>query len=141
MWSLLVGPIFDTIKTVLNKTLPDKMSEAEKAQIQLELQTKLMDMDWNSIQKEYDDRSSARLLAQADVSKGNWFSTVLAATVRPFFGYVVMGAFVTSWLGPIFGLHALTFDDVQKEVMVTVIYFFFGGRTVEKGIALWKGAK
>lgn len=141
MFPLLIGPIADLLKTTINKIWGDKISEAEKLQLQNEMAKAMMEYDWKSIEKEYADRDSARSLAAADVAKGNWFTNVLAATVRPFFGYVVMGAFIISFVGPLAGYPQLQFNDIQKEVMISVIYFFFGGRTVEKAVSIWKGGK
>lgn len=142
MWSLLIGPVADLLKTTINKIWGDKISEAEKMQLQLEMQKAMQEYDWKSVEKEYDDRNSARILAAADVAKGNWFSTVLAATIRPFFGYIVMGAFVYTFVAPyIPGAPPAPINDLQKEVMTTVIYFYFGGRTIEKGMAVWANMK
>src|SRR5216683_5748755 len=97
-----------------------------------------MKADWAGIDKEFTDRADARALAKADIAAGNWFTNVLSATVRPFFGYVVMAAFFTSMVTPlIHGMPTLVITDIQKEIMLSVIYFFFGGRTVEKGLSIW----
>lgn len=141
---MLIGPVADLIKTVLNKTLPDKISQEEKAKIALQLQEDIMKYDWSAVEKEFQDRADARALAAADVAKGNWFTNVLAATVRPVFGYLAMAAFflplVLRLSATIAGhpMPDVVLNDVEKEVTITIIYFFFGGRTVEKGLAIWK---
>ena len=141
-FELLIGPVADLIKTTINKIWGDKISEADKLRLQIEMEKALREYDWKSVEKEYDDRASARILAAADVSKGNWFSTVLSATVRPVFGYVVMAAFVASWVPALVpgGQNFVVITDIQKDIMLSVIYFFFGGRTIEKGMKLWTDA-
>jgi Holin of 3TMs, for gene-transfer release len=140
--SLLIGPVSSLFTTIINKIWGDKMSETEKTQAAQALQLAIMQYDWNAVEKEYQDRDSARQLAKADVDKGNWFTNVLAATVRPFFGYIVMAAFFVSFVTPLIP-HApiLVITDIQKEIMLSIIYFYFGGRTVEKGLSIWTGKK
>lgn len=134
--------VADLLNSVLKRVLPEKMSETDAAVMQQQITLELMKADWGGVEKEYADRLSARELAKADVDKGNWFSNILAATIRPFFGFVVMGAFVFSFAQPyIPGAPPLPITDIQKEIILSVIYFYFGGRTVEKGIAMWKGVK
>lgn len=135
---MLIGPVSDLLGGILKRLWPEKMSESEKMQLTTALQLELLKYDWSAVEKEYQDRASARDLAAKDVEKGNWFTNVLAATVRPFFGYVVMAAFFASWVTPyIPGAPVLAVTDIQKEIMLSVIYFYFGGRTVEKSMAIW----
>jgi hypothetical protein len=142
-----IASVSDLVSGVLKRLWPEKMSEFDAAKFKQEMALALMQDQGQQVVQEFADRASARALAAADVEKGNWFTNVLSATVRPVFGYVCMGAFLAP-LGlrlialarggevPVFEL-----SMIEKEIVLTVIYFFFGGRTVEKGIALWKGAK
>jgi len=141
-YSGAISSVTDLIHGVLKRVLPEKMSESEAANLQQQITLELMKADWAGIEKEFSDRADARALAKADVDKGNWFTNVLAATVRPFFGYVVMASFFFSIVAPLIP-HApvLVINDIQKEIMLSVIYFFFGGRTVEKGLSMWTGNK
>ncbi len=147
MWTLLIGPVADLLKTTINKIWGDKISEAEKMQLQLEMQKAMQEYDWKGIEKEYEDRASARVLAAADVAKGNWFTNILAATVRPFFGYLVMAAFFAPLTFRIYGsltghpLMDISMNGIEKEIALSVVYFYFGGRTVEKGISMWTKQK
>lgn len=140
-----IASVSDLLNGVLKRVLPEKMSEADAAALQTQITMELMKQDWGSIEKEYQDRADARALAKADVDKGNWWTNVLSATVRPVFGYVCMAAFILPLAlrisGVIIGHPApdIVMNDVEKEVVLSVIYFFFGGRTVEKGLAIWKG--
>lgn len=141
-YSGAISSVSDLLNGVIKRILPEKMSDADKANLQQQLTLELMKADWAGIEKEFGDRADARALAKADVDKGNWFTNVLSATVRPFFGYVVMAAFFTSLVTPLIpGMPTLVITDIQKEIMLSVIYFFFGGRTVEKGLALWTGKR
>ncbi len=142
-YSGAISSVSDLINGVIKRVLPEKMSEADAANLQQQITLELMKADWAGIEKEYQDRADARALAKADVDKGNWFTNVLAATVRPVFGYIVMAAFVASWFPALIpgGAAFVTITDIQKDIMLSVIYFFFGGRTIEKGMALWTDMK
>lgn len=140
-YSGAITTVADLASNVIKRIFPEKMSESEAAQLKTQITLELMKEDWGKVEKEYQDRADARALAKADVDKGNWFTNVLAATVRPVFGYVVMAAFFAS-LVPAFvpgGANFIVITDIQKEVMLSVIYFYFGGRTVEKGLSIWMG--
>jgi siderophore synthetase component len=147
-----IASVSDLVGGVLKRLWPEKMSEFDAAKFKQEMALALMQDQGQQVVQEFADRADARALAKADVEKGNWFTNVLSATVRPVFGYAAMTAFGIP-LGIRYGaalmghaldaalIEQLTPNQIEKEIILTVIYFFFGGRTVEKGIALWKGAK
>lgn len=144
-YSGAISSVSDLVSGVIKRIWPEKMSEKDRAELDTTIRLALMQADWGAIEKEYQDRADARALAAKDVEKGNWFTNVLSATVRPVFGYVCMVAFLaplalrvaTAATGA--KLPDVMLNDIEKEIVLSVIYFFFGGRTVEKGIALWKG--
>lgn len=138
----LIQPVTGLVSDVLKRVLPaEKMTEAERLKLEAEINLALMKYDWNKIELEFKDRDSARRLAEADVAKGNAFTNVLAASVRPLFGFACLAIFIWTALGPQFGLKELTLTDNHRLVMETVIYFYFGARTIEKGVAMYTQAK
>ena len=127
MWELILPIINSILPGVLNRILPaEKMSELDKTRLQMELTKELMNADWQHVQAEYDDRNSARLLAGKDIASGNAFTGFLAATVRPAWGFGALALVVYSvgWHFPI--------DSNLKDIINTVLFFYFGGRTLEK---------
>jgi hypothetical protein len=138
---LLIGPVADLIKNVLNKFAGDKMSEQEKAALTMEAQKMVFEQDWTPLAKEFEDRANARALAAADVSRGNWVSNLLAASVRPAYGYWSLGILSVLVMGKTVNLIEPTPEimDLVKDVVKTVIFFFFGGRTIEKVTGLVTG--
>jgi hypothetical protein len=102
------------------------MSEAEAAKLQAELTLELMKQDWSRIEAEYADRNSARQLAAAEIAKGNAFTSLLAAIVRPLWG---IGAFVLVSYSVIYGV---AISSVLNDIIQTVLMFYFGGRVIEK---------
>lgn len=137
---------------IVKRVLPEKMGELDAAKFKQEITLTLLSQQGTEVLKEFEDRADARSLAKVDAERGNWFTSILSATVRPFFGYLCMTAFIVPLCvryAAVFAgytlspaqIEMLTPNQIEKEIILTVIYFFFGGRTVEKGIALWKGSK
>ena len=145
-YSGAISSVSDLVSGVIKRIWPEKANEIDKLKLEQATTEFLKTQEGQESLNEFADRASARALAEADVSKGNWFTNVLAATVRPVFGYVCMAAFVGPLalrMGSLVVGHPLpdvVLNDIEKEIVLSVIYFFFGGRTVEKGIALWKGS-
>jgi len=127
MWELLLPLINNIMPGILNRVLPaEKMSEEERAKFQTQLTLELMNQDWKGIQAEYDDRNSARTLAAQDIAKGNAFTGFLSAIVRPAWG---LGALTLIAYNVIY--HYQISSDL-KDIINTVLFFYFGGRTIEK---------
>lgn len=126
LFALLAPILGNLFNTVANKVAPDKMSEEDKAKLQAELQLQVMQMDWQTIQAQYDDRASARSLAAQDIAKGNAFTTAAAALVRPLWG---IGAFC---LVAFEIISKIPISAAQQDIVNTVLYFYFGGRVIEK---------
>lgn len=137
---LLVGPVASLLDTVLKRVLPGvKMDEADKVKLAQELQLETMKLDWSGVEKEFQDRSDARALAQKDVEHGNAFTAVLAATVRPVWGYASLVVVAYPYLAGALGLPGVVIDDNTRSVVQTVIMFYFGGRTIEKVLPALRG--
>jgi hypothetical protein len=121
--------------TLLNSILPDvikrvlpaeKVSEAEQANLQAQLTLAMMGADWQQIEAEYADRASARALAAAEIAKGNAFTSLMAASVRPLWG---IGAFVLVAYS-VGTEHAIA--EPLQSIIQSVLAFYFGGRVIEK---------
>lgn len=151
-YSDAITSVSNLVTGVLKRVLPEKMSEADAANLQQQLTLELQKADWGAVEKEFADRADARALAQADVAKGNWFTNVLSATVRPVFAYVAMTAFfvpmavrmTTAFMHHTFTdaqLAAISLNPIEQQIVLSIIYFYFGGRTLEKGLSMWTGNK
>ncbi len=86
----------------------------------------LAGQDWKEVEASYADMASARDLAKADIAKGNAFTGFLSAIVRPLWG---IGAFV---LVTHYAISHVPIDQGLQSIIQTVIWFYFGGRVVEK---------
>ena len=125
--ALIIGPVLDIAKSVLNRVLPaEKMTESERVNLEQQLTIALMQQDWKEVEAEYTDRADARALAKADVEKGNAFSNILAAVVRPTWG---LGAFLLVTYAI---LADVPISPFFNDIIQTLLMFYFGGRTIEK---------
>jgi hypothetical protein len=140
--SAVALPVTKIVGDVLNRLLPaEKMSEFERAKIALDVQTAIQGHDWREAESVFKDRADARALAAKDIDKGNAFSGFLAATVRPIWGFSALIVVAYPYLAGSLDWPAVMLDDATKDIVQTVIMFYFGGRTVEKVMTVVKGAK
>jgi hypothetical protein len=137
MLPLILPPIIaaagSLLGDVLKRVLPaEKISESERMQIEQTMTLELMKQDWSRVEAELKDRMNARELAAADIARGNAFTGILAATVRPAWGYGALVLVVYTVVGTSLGLPTLEVPEAIWEILNYVVWFFFGGRTAEK---------
>lgn len=135
--------MIELVLPFLGKILPDalkrilpaeKMSEADRANLEQQLTLELMKADWKQVEAEFADRASARDLAKADIAQGNAITSALAAFVRPLWG---IGAFI------LVAYSVITNSAITapiQAIIETVLMFYFGGRVIEKIIPSITGA-
>ena len=127
MPTLIIGLLQSILPGVLNRVLPaEKISEEDAAKLQNELTQQLLQQNWQQIEAEYADRTNARSLAAQDIAKGNAFTGLLSAIIRPAWGFGALALVVYSVLG-----HYQISAPLQ-DIIQTVLFFYFGGRTLEK---------
>lgn len=127
MIDLILPFLGKIVPDVLKRVLPaEKMSEAERANLEQQLTLELMKADWKQVEAEFADRASARDLAKADIAQGNAITSALAAFVRPLWG---IGAFILV-------AYSVTTNSAItapiQAIIETVLMFYFGGRVIEK---------
>lgn len=135
---LLLQKIIDVGSKWLERNLPpERMSEKERLQLEGGFLKDLLAMDWTAIEKEYEDRASARLLAQAELVGGNALTKSLAALHRPLWSLVMLALFIGTVVIRLQGHAELDLTAFQWGVFDTVLKFYFGGRTIEKAIDIY----
>lgn len=133
MLETLIAPITNIVRDVIKRVLPaEKMSEDDKAKLEQQLTLAIMQQDWQRFEKEIEDRVSARELAKTELDKGNAFTNMLAAMHRPIWSIVMLAVFVWTIISGQFGLPSIMLTDIHRDIMQTVIIFYFGGRSAEK---------
>ncbi len=139
MIELLYKPITDIVTKTIASFLPaQKMSEKEKAELEEQLQNNILKADWKRLEKEFEDRASARELAKAELKNGTAFTSFLAAFHRPLWSIVCLVIYTWTMISPSFNFPDINFTGLHKDVMMTVVIFYFGGRSVEKVFAAMK---
>lgn len=127
MFELILPLLTKLLPDVLRRVLPaEKISEAEQAQIAQAMQVELLKQDWQGIEAEFKDRDSARNLAAQEIAKGNAWTSAAAAMVRPLWGIGCFALVAYSVLA------SYTITPVLQAIIETVLYFYFGGRVIEK---------
>lgn len=139
---LLIGPVADLVNTVLRRVLPaEKMSESERKALEDTMAVELLKADWSRLEAEFKDRADARALASSEASRGNAATMILSALVRPVWGFCALIVVAYPYLAGALHWPAVTIDDATKDIVQTVIMFYFGGRTAEKIAAVVKASK
>ncbi|MEK6758312.1 MAG: hypothetical protein AABY51_00915 [Deltaproteobacteria bacterium] len=126
-----VGKVFDRLS---EKFLPSTLGENEKAQFRLEairLATEESRVAINGIQ-------GARDLALKDSDGAPSWTKVLSVTHRPAWSFLTLAVFVWTVVAPYAGFPQVALGEVHKDIMQTVIIFYFGGRTIEKAAGIMR---
>ena len=140
MMGMVVGAATKLLPDVIKRILPrEKMSEEDQKKLEQEFEKELLSLDWKMLEKEVEDRVSARHLAEEELKRGNAWTNALAAIHRPIWSLVTLAVFVWTMVSQQFNLPSIEFNDLHAQIMQTVIIFYFGGRSVEKGISIAKG--
>lgn len=118
-----LGSLFDFGGKLIDKIYPDATKAAEaKAALLNAAQAGELQL----LQAEFADRASARTLAAADIAGGNNVTRFASAVVRPLWG---IGAFVIV-ASSVAGSYSIS--PAIQSIIETVLYFYFGGRVIEK---------
>lgn len=113
---------------VADKYLPPSMSEKEKFEARLEIQKAAIEEYKTAIA----DVQGARGLAAKESEGAPGWTRVLTITHRPAWSFAMLGIFGWTVIAPYFGWPVIPLTEIHKDVMQTVIIFYFGGRSVEK---------
>lgn len=120
-----VGKVVDKLA---DKYLPSSMSEKEKSDLRIEARKLALDEYKAAVA----DVESARLLAGKESESAPAWTKVLTVTHRPLWSFLMLGIFIWTILAPYIGFPQIPLTGIHKDIMQTVIIFYFGGRSVEK---------
>lgn len=88
VWQFLIGPIAETVNTVLKRVLPvEKISEGDRLKLEQELALQLAQLDWQEV--------AGQLQANVEEAK---HESVFVAGWRPFIGWVCGAAFALHFI-------------------------------------------
>lgn len=124
--------ISSTVGKVVGKLadhyFPNSMSEEDKEKFKLEARRLSMEEYKTSIA----DVQGARELAGNESIGAPGWTKVLTVTHRPVWSFLILAIFAWTVLAPYLGFPMIALTDIHKDIMQTVIIFYFGGRSIEK---------
>lgn len=132
---LLKNTVGKVVEKIADKYFPPSMGEEERARFRLEAERLALD-EYRAYAA---DMADARSLASKEADGAPPWTRVLTVTHRPVWSFLMLFIFGWTVLAPYMGFPQFTLTEVHKEIMQTVIIFYFGGRSVEKTAGILKG--
>ena len=129
---LIKGTVGKVVGRLADKYLPKSMSEADRAEFTMAAERLAIEEYKTAIV----DVQGARELAVAESNGAPPWTRILTVTHRPIWSLLTLGVFSWTIIAPSFGLQQVELTGVHKEIMQTVIIFYFGGRSIEKTAGL-----
>ncbi|MFQ5466349.1 MAG: hypothetical protein ACE5EI_10510 [Thermodesulfobacteriota bacterium] len=127
-----IGKVVDRL---VGRFLPEAMSEAEREKAILEARK----IGMEEAKLVTADVDSARKLAAKESEGAPAWTKVLTVTHRPLWSFIMLGIFAWTVLAPYLGFAVIPLTEIHRDVMQTVIVFYFGGRSIEKAVSVVKG--
>lgn len=119
-----------------DRYLPASMGEQERTEFRLKARELAVEESKAAIA----DVNAARSLAGRESDGAPGWTRVLTVTHRPAWSFLMLGIFLWTVVAPYAGFPVIPLSELHKEIMQTVIIFYFGGRSVEKAAAVvWGG--
>lgn len=132
---LITNTVGKVVGKLADRYLPSTMGEQEKANFRLEAEKLAIEEYKTAIA----DVQGARELAGKEAEGGPFWTKIMTVTHRPVWSFFTLGVFVWTILAPYFGFLQLPLTDIHKDIMQTVIIFYFGGRSIEKAAGIVRG--
>ena len=124
-----VGKVVDRLA---DKFSPSPVSDEDKLKLRLEAEMLAL--------KEYKiaiaDAKGAHEIAGEEVYAAPRWTRALSATHRPMWSLLTLGIFTWTIFAPHVGYPQVLLSDIHKEIIQTVVIFYFAGRSIEKVAAL-----
>lgn len=151
---LIIGPgIKIAAELITGKTEPEEVLQAlvDAPDKLRALETQAKNLEHEALKIEVEDRQDARGMAKEEIKETKdvppW-TKILTVIHRPIWSLLVLLLFAVTVLAPYVGWYGagpdgkpmiIEIPPAQKEIMKTVIMFYFGGRSAEKIVKEAKG--
>jgi hypothetical protein len=132
---LVANTIGKAVDKAIDHFLPASMSEGDREAAKLKARELAIDEYKTAIA----DVQGARELASKESEGAPGWTKLLTVTHRPVWSFVMLAIFAFTVVAPYVGLPNIELSEVHRDVMMTVIVFYFGGRSIEKTVGLVKG--
>lgn len=133
----LISTVIDEGKKILGNVLGVNSTGNEVSKAQAELELAIRKIDFSTLEKDLQDKADARALALAESKSDSKYIKFM----RPTWGYGLFVLFAFRIVSPVFGIVLPSMSAYEVTVFVTVISFYFGGRTAEKMMRISNGRK
>ncbi|MBI5887072.1 MAG: hypothetical protein HZB85_10915 [Deltaproteobacteria bacterium] len=125
---VLKNTLGKAIDGFIGKYLPPSMTEEKKAEIRQAELSLAMEQYKLAIA----DVQGGRELAAKESDGAPAWTKALTVTHRPAWSFAMLGIFGWTVVAPYFSFPVISLTEVHKDIMQTVIIFYFGGRSIEK---------
>ena len=124
-----VGKVVDRLA---DKFSPSSMTDEDRLKLRLEAEMLAL--------REYkaaiaDVKGAHEIVDKEGGGVPSWIRT-LTATHRPMWSLLTLGIFALAIFAPYAGYPKLTLTEIHKDIIQTVVIFYFAGRSIEKVAAL-----
>jgi len=134
----IIGEILDLVNNGIDKIFPDKNAalkagiDKDKLANQLQLEMMKIAMEKNKLM--FQDMDSARDLYKAELQKSqSKIAGFIRDIFRPVVGFAVFALWIYNIIAPmVSGLSRLELTNLDYSIILAVVGFYFGGRTIEK---------
>lgn len=124
-----VGKVVDRLA---DKYLPSGLGERERAELRVEAERIALE----EYRARAEEVRGARELAWKEGEGAAGWTKVLTVTHRPVWSFMTLGLFFWTIIAPYAGFPQVPLTDIHKDIMQTVIIFYFGGRSIEKAAGM-----
>jgi hypothetical protein len=124
-WNLLIGPITNVVDKILDSVLPDNMSERERTDAKMKMQTQL----FKELQADREDMKDARKMAMKEMDSDVWVVRLLRGLFRPITGYAFVALYAWSKVCVQFGREPIPMSTDDYYILGGILGFYFGLRS------------
>lgn len=131
---IVQNTIGKVVERIADKYLPSSVGEKEREEMRNESRRLALEEYRAAVSA----IEGARGLAWKESEGAPPWTKVLTVTHRPAWSLLMLAVFLWTILAPYAGFPSFEMTEAHKDIMQTVIIFYFGGRSVEKVTdALW----
>ncbi len=134
----IISDVIDLVDKGIDKIFPDKDvkigAEIDKQKLKNDLELQIMKIGMDENKLLYQDMDSARELYKLELQKAqSKVAGFIRDIFRPSVGFAIFGMWIYTIIQPIItGAPRIELTNFDYSVILAVVGFYFGGRTVEK---------
>lgn len=132
---LLQNTVGKVVDRLAEKYLPSQLGEKER----LELKNEAGRIALEEYRAAAGELQGARELAGKDGDGAPAWTKVMTVTHRPVWSFITLVVFIWTVIAPYAGFAEMPLTEIHKDIMQTVIIFYFGGRSIEKAAGIMWG--